>query len=267
MKKILWYLSKLLNLIRVYFELFFCFLFNGKKLYKFLFTIFDLSNEFYEEFRGRLKNFQETRVFKDICSQSIYITSNVFNTDSKVTRPMETQILAALVYYFAPKTILEIGTYNGFTTYHFALNSPKDCRIYTLDLPADFKTTGLNNFSYDDLMVVKLSLEHIQDRIFHHYPEKEKITELFGDSTTFDFTPYQGKMDLIFIDGNHSYHFVKSDTQNALNMLSARGVIIWHDYDFIIHKDVFRYLNELSQTKTLYSIPNTRFAIYGPQLS
>ncbi|MBL8012699.1 MAG: class I SAM-dependent methyltransferase, partial [Candidatus Omnitrophica bacterium] len=75
-----------------------------------------------------------------------------------------------------------------------------------------------------------------------------------------------GKIDLVFIDGNHSYEFVKSDTENALEMLSEKGVIIWHDYDYIIHKDVFRYLNKLAKTHKIYSIPHTRFAIYGRQL-
>jgi len=232
----------------------------------FFFAVFALINEFYEESHGKLKNFEETNAFKDICNNSIYIKSNVFNTDSKVTRPLETQILSALVYYFSPQNIFEIGTYNGFTTYHFAINSPPNCKIYTLDLPANFNTDKTQGYSYDDLMVVKLSLEYTQNRIFQRYPEKDKIIELFGDSSQFDYSAYHGKMDLIFIDGNHSYEFVKSDTENALKMLSDRGVIIWHDYDYIIHRDVFEYLNEFSKTHKVFSIPHTRFAIYGPQL-
>lgn len=267
MKKILWYLSKLFNLICVVVNLLVYFLVNPRKMPGFFFAIFTLINEFYEESHGQLKNFEETRAFKDICQNSIYVKSNVFNTDSKVTRPMETQILSALVHYFSPQTIFEIGTYNGFTTYHFAINSTPNCRIYTLDLPPGFNTDQLNGYSHDDLMVVKLSLEYTKNRIFHSYPEKDKIHELFGDSSRFDFSPYKGKMDLVFIDGNHSCDFVKSDTENALSMLSERGVIIWHDYDYIIHRDVFQYLNQFSKTHKVYSIPHTRFAIYGPQLA
>lgn len=266
MDKLLWYLAKIFNLLCVFIELFVYFLFNPKKAFAFCFSIFNVINENYEDCRGQLKSFESTKVFKDICNKAIYVKSNVFNTDSKVTRPMETQIMSALVSYFSPKTIFEIGTYNGFTTYHFAINSLPECKIYTLDLPASFDTKNLKGYSYDDLMVVNLSMEHINDRLFHHYEEKNKIVELFGDSSSFDFSPYYGKVDLVFIDGNHSYDFVKSDTENAMKMLSPKGVIVWHDYDYIIHKDVFRYLNEFSKTHVLYSIPQTRFAIYGPQL-
>lgn len=266
MGKIVWYCGKLFNLFCVVLELTVHFIFKPKKFGNFAFAVFAVINEFYEESHGQLRNFEETKAFKDMCNKFIYVKSNVFNTDSKVTRPMETQILSALVCYFVPNNIFEIGTYNGFTTFHFAVNSPPECTIYTLDLPPGFDENALHGYSYDDLMVVKLSMEHANDRIFHKYPEKSKIRELFGDSSSFDFSPYAGKMDLIFIDGNHSYDFVKSDTENALKMLSENGVIIWHDYDYIIHKDIFRYLNQFSKTHAVYAIPHTRFAIYGKKL-
>jgi len=196
--------------------------------------------------------------------------SNVFNADLKVTRAMETQALASLVCLFQPRTIFEIGTYNGFTTLHFAVNSPEGCEINTLDLPPDFdqknaeKTT---QYSYDDMLVVELSMKHINERVYKNHPQEYKVRELFGDSSKFDFSPYYGKMDMIFIDGNHSYPFVKSDTEQAFKMLSDNGVIVWHDYDYIIHRDVFKYLNKLSSEHKIYSIPNTRFAIYGKTLT
>lgn len=266
MKKLFWYVEKLFNLICVFFSLAVYFLLKPWKMSSFFFAMFAVINEFYEDSHGQLKNFEETKTFKDICQNSIYIKSNVFNIDSKVTRPMETQILSALVHYFSPQSVFEIGTYNGFTTYHFAINSPPNCVVHTLDLPPSFNASEKKGYSYDDLMVVELSLEYTKNRIYQNYPEKNKVRELFGDSSQYDFSPYKGKIDLVFIDGNHSYDFVKSDTENALEMLTERGVIIWHDYDYIIHKDVFRYLNKLSKTHKIYSIPHTRFAIYGRQL-
>src|SRR5687768_11016497 len=41
--------------------------------------------------------------------------------------------LACICKVVEPKTIFEIGTFRGRTTLNFALNSPPDCRIYTLD--------------------------------------------------------------------------------------------------------------------------------------
>ena len=215
---------------------------------------------------GRLKDFEDTKFFQQLSSHFIFAQSNLFNRDVKVTRSMETHFLATLVKELNPQTIFEIGTYNGFTALHMAVNSPQSCRIYTLDLPPDYDIDKVGNSSYDDLLVMKLSQKTINQRFYKKHPLESKITELYGDSSNFDFSQYFGKMDVVFIDGNHSYQFVKSDTENAFKMLTDHGVIVWHDFDYIIHKDVFSFLNDLSKTYPIYSVPHTRFAIYGKNI-
>ena len=110
---------------------------------------------------------------------------------------------------------------------------------------------------------MELSKANINQRIYRTHPCRDKIIEIFGDSMNFDFSPYYQKMDMIYIDGSHAYAYISSDTKNAFKMLSPDGIIIWHDFDYIIHRDVFKFLNHLAQKHKIYSIPNTRFAIYG----
>ena len=179
---------------------------------------------------------------------------------------METHFLSTLIKAVNPGTIFEIGTYNGFTTLHLAVNSQPSCRIFTLDLPENYDEKQASKFSYDDLLVVHLSQKTVLHRFYKGHPLEGKIKELFGDSSTYDYSPYEGKMDVVFIDGNHSFDFVKKDTENAFKMLSSQGIIVWHDFDYIIHKDVFRYLQGLAQNYRIYSVPNTRFAIYGKNI-
>ena len=50
---------------------------------------------------------------------------------------LELLILNNLVRTCTPKNIFEIGNFNGRTTLNFALNSPAEAKIYTLDLPAE----------------------------------------------------------------------------------------------------------------------------------
>jgi len=33
---------------------------------------------------------------------------------------------------------------------------------------------------------------------------EHKIQQLYGDSAAFDYTPYQGKIDFVFVDGSHT---------------------------------------------------------------
>ena len=271
LREVFWYARNLLNLLIAAVRIFFYFLRKPKKVSKLLFSLFSTINEFYQYSHGRLYSFETTRTFGKIKKDLIFAKCNFFNTDPSIARPVETQVISSLADYLKPKNIFEIGTYNGFTTLHLACNSPQDSMVYTLDLCADFgKEAGgdkkLEGYSYDDVLVVELSMKNRNNRIFHNHPCRKKIVELFGDSLSFDFSSYHKKMDLIFIDGGHSYKHVRSDTQNAFRMLSDNGVIIWHDFDYIIHRDVFKYLNQLVKTHRIYSIPNTRFAIYGPAL-
>jgi len=45
--------------------------------------------------------------------------------------------LAMLARILSPSTIFEIGTLHGYTALLFALNTPPDTVVYTLDLPSD----------------------------------------------------------------------------------------------------------------------------------
>jgi len=264
--KLGWYLVNLRNLIIAGVRSFIYCIVHPKELSKLFFLFFSTLNEFYQVSHGRLRNFEDTQLFKRIKKDNVLCRSNVFNSEAIVTRPNETQILSTLTCALNPKTIFEIGTYNGFTTMHFAYNAPENSIIYTLDLPPDFEVKDKVNYSYDDLLVVELSKKNISRRVYKKDPIARKIVELFGDSEKFDYTPYYGTIDMVFIDGNHSYPYVKSDTENAFKLLSENGVIIWHDFDYIIHRDVFKYLNQLSDQYAIYSIPHTRFAIYGKKI-
>jgi predicted O-methyltransferase YrrM len=246
-------------------------IFNPRKIRQLLFSFYASINDFYQVSHGKLYDFNDSKVAKYLKKELLFAKSNHFYKDANVTRSVETQIFSTLTAYLKPKKVFEIGTYNGFTTAHFACNTEDTAVIYTMDLPQGFGTEraskkDLEKYSYDDLLVVELSQKNIENRIFHKHSSGKKVVELFGDSKTYDFSKYYGKIDLIFIDGNHSYEYVKSDTENAFKMLSENGVIVWHDYDYIIHRDVFKYLNKLVEDYKIYSIPNTRFAIYGPKL-
>jgi hypothetical protein len=91
----------------------------------------------------------------------------------------------------------------------------------------------------------------------------ERITALIGDSATFDFAPYRGAIDFVYVDGAHSYDYVRNDTEAALGLLSPNGVIAWDDYPAI--SGVYRALNELAPTLSgsLFHILGTRLAVYS----
>ena len=59
------------------------------------------------------------------------------------------------------------------------------------------------------------------------------VRHIEANSLSFDFESLEEKFDVIFIDGDHSYEGVKSDTRNAFELLrNENSVIIWHDSGF-----------------------------------
>lgn len=126
--------------------------------------------------------------------------------------------LAAICRYLQPRRIFEIGTFTGMATLIMALNTPADTEIWTLDLdPAVIAASpGFPTFTPGEA--------------FHGTPAAHKIQQLAGDTRTFDYAPYSGQMDLVFIDAVHLYEYVAQDTANALRMLTASGALVWDDY-------------------------------------
>lgn len=146
----------------------------------------------------------------------------------------ELAILALFAKAFNAVALFEIGTFDGRTTLNLALNSAPEAKVYTIDLPKEKGIdTALVTTTDDKEMILKnLAGARIAKYSQEEFPEKNKIIQISADSATFDFSPYLKKMDLVFIDGAHSYEYLVNDSKMALELLrSDKGVIIWHDYD------------------------------------
>ncbi|MBU1910282.1 MAG: class I SAM-dependent methyltransferase [Verrucomicrobia bacterium] len=157
----------------------------------------------------------------------------------------ELAIINALVVAVRPAACFEIGTFDGRTTINLAANAPVEGRIYTLDLPPEGLGHTRHSIACGDEKYIQKPQSGAR---FLNTSWAARITQLYGDSATFNFAPYEGKMDLVFVDGSHSYEYVKSDTRAALKLLKPDGgVILWHDYGSPYWKGLTRALNELRQ--------------------
>lgn len=172
-------------------------------------------------------------------------------------------IVAALVEGLGARTFFEIGTSLGRTAWTVAHHNP-NVQIWTLDVPP---TEGADQTALE-LGADDRTYFRPVDRCgeaFHGTGEAERITQLWGDSATFDYSPYAGKMDFVYVDGAHSYEYVRSDSQRALEMLSPWGAIAWDDY--VTGPGVYEYLGELAPSLDwpIYHLFGTRMAIYSRQ--
>ena len=95
-----------------------------------------------------------------------------------------------------------------------------------------------------------------------------KVIQIIENSKVFNFADLgEIKFDSIMIDGGHEYETVKSDTDNAIKMLDANGLIIWDDFNLGNEKSeaeegVMKFITEnidyLASRFELYHLPGTQ---------
>ncbi len=127
-----------------------------------------------------------------------------------------------------PERLFEIGTFDGRTTLNMAVNAAPTALVYTLDLPR----SGIGSASAPiHAHEVRYADKPESGERYRDTVAAERIIQLYGDSGNFEFTPYYGLIDLVFIDGSHTFEYVINDSLQALKMMKQTGgTILWHDY-------------------------------------
>lgn len=163
------------------------------------------------------------------------------NVDGNVT-DRELIVLNSLVGRSGARAIFEIGTFDGRTTRNLAANCSLDGRVWTLDLPREsMRSLEAPIHAHEEKYVNKA---HSGAR-YMGTPEGSRIEQLYGDSASYDFSRFKGKMDFVFVDASHAYKYVVNDSLVALAMLREEGgTIVWHDYGR--WDGVTRALNDLN---------------------
>lgn len=169
-------------------------------------------------------------------------------------------VLLSLTELITPKSIVEVGTYLGYTTSLFAMNT--NSKIYSIDLPKSDNTENLSfekskiliDGDHNDDFLRKKQFDDGEIYIKELSTElQSKISLIKADSTKIDFSNEFSNCEFCFIDGGHETAIVKSDTENARACMSS-GVIVWHDYGSNIHNDVTSYLKTQKDRKIFHVI-------------
>jgi len=186
------------------------------------------------------------------------VTYKVWNMD-----PMERFCVAAIAQLTKPERIFEFGTFDGATTHLLAKAAP-NAEVSTINLPSETYIAP-QDFGYPQSPG---DYDSPHDEIGHEFrdtPESERITQLFGDTTTYDFNEYVGTMSLVVVDAGHGYEEARSDTENALRLAGPSGVVIWDDF-IPQWPGVMQAVMDADKRHNLsvFRIRGTGFAIHDP---
>ena len=167
--------------------------------------------------------------------------------------PTDMMLLAGLAGEIKECTYFEIGTWRG-ESVSMVASRAKEC--HTLCLTDDqMRTMGMHKNTIES------------HRLFSR--ELANVTQLRGDSRSFDYASLGKKFDLLFIDGDHHYDFILNDTRNLFtHLIHENSTVVWHDYGY--HPDQVRYevmaaiLDGVGAERAehVYHVAHTKCAIY-----
>jgi SAM-dependent methyltransferase len=114
--------------------------------------------------------------------------------------------------------ILEIGSFEGFSTLFF-LENLKKSNITCVDTWKNYYENNSVNFK---------NIEKIFDK--NTYPFKKRILKFKMSSNKFFNKNYNKNYDLIYVDGDHYFKNVYHDLENSYKVLSNNGIMIIDDF-------------------------------------
>jgi cephalosporin hydroxylase len=130
--------------------------------------------------------------------------------------------LTELIGQRRPKTVVEIGTAHGGTLFLWCQQADPSATIISIDLPG-----GIHGGGYP----------YWKSWIYRRFPlPTQKLHLLRGDSHQPEMfarlktvLPGDGKVDFLFIDGDHTYEGVKADFEMYSGLVRPGGLIVFHD--------------------------------------
>jgi predicted O-methyltransferase YrrM len=147
----------------------------------------------------------------------------------------EMEILVALVRSVDAQTMIEIGCRDGRTARMLLRNVPSLDRYIGIDVPFDYQPTLAHQ--KNEMVAEPGHLAMIDERfeliIREHGSLGLKPSEL-------------PRVDVVFIDGDHSVDAVEHDSKLARAIVNPGGLILWHDFNDSPHVQVTRVLNRLA---------------------
>jgi len=206
-----------------------------------------------------------SEIFEGSDQAEVTMLTRLIRTHKLAMPEHELITLGAIAKALQPKLVVEFGTFTGGSTTALASNMPVQSKIITIDLDPAKRDTHVHGLGVG---VSGFDVGYL----FRGTRYEQMIEQRYANSVDFDDQELLGKADLVFVDADHTYEFVKRDTQKALSFIKPGGSILWHDYTWEPSNTecvgVTQTVNEFWQEHSACAqIAGTRFAIYTPSIA
>lgn len=142
--------------------------------------------------------------------------SGPLNYGLALLRLDEAALLWRLVRDRRPRTLVEIGRFKGGATFLLASAMPEDAHVYSYDLHVKLASV-FDPVELDRELAAALA----------HYGLAERVHLIVADSRSAEYPPLP--VDLLFLDGDHSYEGVHVDFRHWRSALASGASVLFHD--------------------------------------
>ncbi len=145
---------------------------------------------------------------------------------------------------------LEIGVFKAGSTVFIAKACIKRgiTQIYGVDLFTGALSSGITGDTFDAA----------KNRI-HKYHLERNVSLIRSDSLK---CPWNKKIDVLHLDGDHSYEYVTGELKKYTPFLTDGGIIIFDDYDHT-HEGVTRAVHEFLLEREDFDIVTVNYGVSG----
>ncbi len=204
--------------------------------------------------------FQKVNLGKLIESINRHITIKDLTFLSGGSTVLDYFFLKALMLRLDLKVYLEIGTWTG-----ESISTISEIAEYCYSVSLPDNNEGL----------IKVFEKYCNKNNFSRFFSKNisNVTHFEEDSAVFNYSEnIKKKVDLVFIDGDHSYQGIYIDTKKIFEFVGYENtVVVWHDFrtnrNEIVETTVEAILDVLPNQyhSNLYSVDNNYCGIYIPE--
>lgn len=145
---------------------------------------------------------------------------------------------------FKPRTFVELGTHTG-NSYFAICQTIEENNLQSLAYAVDNWEGDQHSGYYDNQIY-----NDVHNYNEEHYANFSKLMKTEFDQAVKFFD--NGSIDLLHIDGHHTYEAVRHDFETWLPKLSRGAIVIFHD-TAVMDRDfgVYKYFDELNQNYPL----------------
>lgn len=133
-----------------------------------------------------------------------------------------------LIARLRPDSVVELGTYSGSSFAAFC-QAMKAAEVTGKCFGVDLWEGDIHMGRFDETL-----FNEVSGYMFEHYPDIAVLIRKDFNAAANDFA--DGSIDLLHIDGTHTYEAVSNDFHTWLPKLSDRAVVLFHDTNVTVEK-------------------------------